>query len=334
MQQINRRCVIAARPTGLPKRSDFEFVNEALQPVGVGEFLVRTSHVSLDPAMLGWMSNMASYMPPVNLGDVMPALAVGEVVASKNEAYQPGTMVSGFFGVQEYALADGKDVTVVDADLAPAPVHLGRLGMPGLTAYFGLLDVGQAKKGDTVVISGAAGAVGTVAGQIARLRGCRVVGIAGGPAKCSYLTGELAFDAAIDYRNENVAAALHRLCPDGIDVYFDNVGGDILDAALVRLAPGARVVICGAISQYGSTTGIKGPANYLSLLMNRASMTGFLVFDFRDRYIDAMRDMTAWYEAGELTADEHIVDGLESFPDSLLMLFEGGNTGKLVLRIS
>jgi NADPH-dependent curcumin reductase CurA len=214
------------------------------------------------------------------------------------------------------------------------PTYLGALGMPGMTAYFGLLDVGKPKAGETVVVSGAAGAVGTVVGQIAKIKGCRVVGIAGGRDKCSFLTGELGFDAAIDYKSEDVKKALRQHCPKGVDVYFDNVGGDILDIVLTQLARHARIVICGAISQYNSTTGVKGPANYLSLLVNRASMTGMIVFDYADRYADAGREMAGWIAAGKLKTREDIVAGIETFPETLLKLFKGENLGKLVLKVA
>jgi len=330
--QSNRRCKVVARPTGIPTTDDFGFDAVPVEPPTGGQVLVQVSHVSVDPAMRGWMSNLASYLPPVELGDVMPALGAGVVVQSSDERLKEGMLVSGFMGVQDYALVDAAALTVLDAALAPPEVHLGRLGMPALTAYFGLMDVGRAKAGDTVVVSGAAGAVGTVVGQLAKLMGCRVVGIAGGPDKCTFITEELGFDAAIDYKAEDVVAALHKHCPDGIDVYFDNVGGDVLDAALTRLSLGARVVICGAISLYAAAE-LKGPRYYLALLTQRATMTGFLVFDFAERFPEAQAELARWYAAGELTAQEHVVEGLESFPDCLRMLFEGGNTGKLVLAL-
>ena len=240
----------------------------------------------------------------------------------------------GTLGIQEYLTANGKGLTKVDPKLAPLPVYLGTLGMPGMTAYFGLLDVGQPKHGETVVVSGAAGAVGTVVGQIAKIKGCRVVGIAGGADKCRYIRDELGFDAAIDYKHEDVKEALRNLCPKGIDVYFDNVGGDILDAALTRITRGARIVICGAISQYNNTGPVKGPSNYLSLLVNRASMKGMVVFDYADRYAEAGREMAGWMAAGKLKSREDIVKGLETFPETLLKLFKGENTGKLVLQVA
>ena len=331
---LNRQFRLAARPVGLPKPGDWTFTEEPVPDAAEGTLVVKVLYVSLDPAMRGWMNDAKSYIAPVALGSVMRAGGVGRVVASKHARFAVGDHVVGMFGVQEYAVSDGKGVHRIDPALAPLPVWLGALGMPGMTAYFGLLDVGKPRPGDTVVVSGAAGAVGAVVGQIARIKGCRAIGIAGGAAKCAYLTGELGFDAAIDYKTEDVRAALARHCPKGIDVYFDNVGGDILDAALARLAMHARVVICGAISQYNSTTGIRGPANYLSLLVNRASMTGMLVFDYADRYGEAARDLGAWRAAGTLKTREDVVDGLDRFLDALLMLFRGENMGKLVLKVA
>ena len=329
----NRQVRLAARPSGLPKPSDWQFTEETVPEPGDGQFVVEVSHLSLDPAMRGWMNEGKSYIPPVGIGEVMRAGAAGTVVASKHEKFKVGDAVTGAFGVQQYALSSGKGVIKVDTRLVPLPVYLGTLGMPGMTAYFGLLEVGKPKPGETVVVSGAAGAVGMVVGQIAKIKGCRVVGIAGGKEKCEYLK-ELGFDAAIDYKNEDVKAALKQHCPKGIDVYFDNVGGDILDACLARLAMHARIVICGAISQYNATEGMKGPANYMSLLVNRASMTGMVVFDYADRYAEAAREMAGWMAAGKLKSREDIVKGgVEAFPETLLRLFRGENLGKLVLEM-
>jgi NADPH-dependent curcumin reductase CurA len=256
------------------------------------------------------------------------------VVASKHPKFATGDFVSGSFGVQEYAVSDGKGVAKVDTRIAPLPLHLSALGMPAMTAYFGLLEIGQPKPGDTVVVSAAAGAVGSLVGQIAKIKGCRAVGIAGGVEKCRCIVDELGFDAAIDYKGEDVKKALQANCPRGVDIYFDNVGGDILDAVLARLARGARVVICGMISQYNNTGPIKGPANYRSLLINRASMRGFLVFDYAERYAEAVREMAGWLAAGKLKSLEDIVEGLETFPDTLLKLFKGENLGKLMLKLA
>jgi NADPH-dependent curcumin reductase CurA len=334
MSATNHQFRLAARPVGLPKRSDFQFIDEPVRDPGAGQILVKNLYVSLDPAMRGWMNEGKSYVPPVGIGEVMRAGAVGRVIASQNPGFAVGDHVVGMFGVQEYALSDGKGVNKVDPRLAPLPVFLGTLGMPGLTAYFGLLDVGALKAGDTVLVSGAAGAVGMPVGQIAKIKGARAVGLAGSPEKCEYVVKELGFDACINYKTEDVRAALRQHCPTGINVYFDNVGGEILDMALAQLARGARVVVCGAISQYCSTDGVKGPNNYLSLLVNSARMEGFVVFNYAARYAEALREMAGWRAAGKLKSREDIVSGLETFPDALCKLFHGENFGKLVLKIA
>jgi len=256
------------------------------------------------------------------------------VSASEHPEFAVGDHVYGAFGVQEHALSDGQGVVKVDPGLAPLPTYLGALGMPGLTAYFGLLDVGKLDEGDTVVVSGAAGAVGSVAGQIARIKGARVVGIAGGAEKCRWIVDELGFDVAIDYKGEDVRRALREHAPEGVDVYFDNVGGEILDAVLTRLARGARIVICGAVSQYNATGPVRGPSNYLALLVYRASMTGMVVFDYAARFGEATAALAGWLGEGRLISREHIVEGgVSAFPDALLKLFSGENTGKLVLSL-
>jgi NADPH-dependent curcumin reductase CurA len=262
----------------------------------------------------------------------MRAPAAGRVIASAEPALPVGSWVSGMLGVQEYALARAADLQAVDADRAPVERYLGAAGLTGQTAYFGLLEIGRAEVGETVVVSGAAGAVGSVAVQIAKLKGCRTVGIAGGAEKCDWLREELGVEA-IDYKGDDVGAELRRLAPDGIDVYFDNVGGEILELALANLAHHARVVICGAISQYNASA-MSGPANYLSLIVNRASMTGFLVLDYEDRYPEATEALLTWIEEGKLEAREQVVDGtVDDFPEAFLSLFAGANTGKLVLRL-
>ena len=328
----NRQVRLAARPVGLPKPGDWTIADEDVGQPREGELLVKVSHISLDPAMRGWMNEGKSYIQPVAIGEVMRAGGAGRVVSSKHPAFKEGDFVAGNFGVQQYAISDGKGVRKIDTSFAPIERYLGALGMPGMTAYFGLLDIGKPKPGETVVVSGAAGAVGSLVGQIAKIKGCRVVGIAGGADKCRYLIDELRFDAAIDYKSEDVKEALKRHAPKGIDVYFDNVGGEILEAALARLALHARIVICGAISQYNATTPPKGPANYLSLLVNRASMTGMIVFDYADRYGEGAREMAQWIAQGKLKAREDVVaGGIDAFNDTLLKLFKGENFGKLVL---
>jgi NADPH-dependent curcumin reductase CurA len=329
----NRQYRLAARPVGLPKHSDWSYVEEPARPPDDGEVLVAVEYLSLDPAMRGWMNDGKSYIPPVAIGAVMRALGVGKIVESKSDHFAPGDYVSGGFGIQAYATVPAKDCTKIDPSLAPLTVYLNVLGMTGMTAYFGLLDVGEPKAGDTVVVSGAAGAVGATVGQIAKIQGCRVVGIAGGPQKCAYVVEELGFDACIDYKAANLAKSLREFCPNGIDVYFDNVGGDILEACLAQINLHARIVICGAISQYNATTPPKGPANYLSLLVNRAKMQGMIVFDYADRYGLAAREMAGWMAEGKLKSREDVVEGLETFPETLLKLFSGENNGKLVLKV-
>ncbi|HXO40578.1 MAG TPA: NADP-dependent oxidoreductase [Thermoanaerobaculia bacterium] len=334
MSLVNHCFRLASRPVGLPKRGDWTYGAEPVRELGEGELLVEVLYVSLDPAMRGWMNEAKSYVPPVGIGEVMRAGGAGRVIAAQHPGFAPGDHVTGFFGVQRYAVVDGKGALKVDPALAPLPVYLSALGVPGMTAYFGLLDTGQARAGDTVVVSGAAGAVGMVVGQIAKIKGCRAIGIAGGPEKCRWIVQELGFDAAIDYKAEDIKEALRQHCPRGLDVYFDNVGGEVLDAALTRLARGARIVICGAISQYNRTGPAQGPSNYLALLVQRASMKGMLVFDYADRYAEAGREMAGWMAAGKLKSREDVVKGLETFPDALLRLFRGENFGKLVLEVA
>ncbi len=334
MNSINHQVRLAARPSGLPKRSDWELTEEPIQTPGPGELVAAISHISLDPAMRGWMNAGASYIDPVEVGAVMRAAAVGRVLASEHPGFKPEDHIYGTFGVQEYALSDGRGVLKIDPSLAPPPTYLGTLGLPGMTAYFGLLDVGELREGDTVVVSGAAGAVGSVAGQIAKIKGARVIGIAGGETKCRWLVDDLGFDAAIDYKAQDVRRALRESAPDGVDLYFDNVGGEILDAVLTRLARGARIVICGAVSQYNATDGVKGPDNYLSLLVARASMTGMVVFDYAPRYGEAARELAAWMADGRVVSREDVVEGgVQAFPEALLKLFAGENIGKLVLHV-
>jgi len=334
MSPTNHQVRLAARPNGLPVQSDWSITEEPVPTPSAGELAVEIEYISVDPAMRGWMNAGASYIEAVEIGDVMRAGAVGRVSASENPGFAVGDHVYGGFGVQEHALSDGRGLVKVDPGLAPLPTYLGALGMPGLTAYFGLLDVGKLAEGDTVVVSGAAGAVGSVAGQIARIKGARVVGIAGGAEKCRWIVEELGFDVAIDYKGEDVRRALREHAPEGVDVYFDNVGGEILDAVLTRLARGARIVICGAVSQYNATGPVSGPSNYLALLVYRASMIGMVVFDYAARFGEATGALAGWLSEGRLISREHIVEGgVSAFPDALLKLFSGENTGKLVLSL-
>lgn len=331
---VNRQYRLVRRPVGMPVREDFQYAETPVTAPGPGEVLVKALYLSLDPAMRGWMSEARSYMPPVELGEVMRAGMAARVVASNDPKFAPGAYVTGILGAQEYALARADELTPVDPAVAPMPVRLSALGVPGMTAYFGLLDLAGIKEGDRVLISGAAGAVGTMAGQIAKIKGCRVVGIAGGEAKCRMLTEELGFDAAIDYKSEDVTVAIRQHFRRGVQVYFDNVGGPILDAALANLAIGARIVLCGAISQYNATEGVQGPKNYLSILVKRATVRGLLVFDYVERYAEAERDIAQWIAEGRLKPKVDIAEGFENFPDALMRLFNGRNVGKLMLRVA
>ena len=332
----SRQLRLAARPVGEVKPSDFELVEAEAPRPAEGQIAVEVTHISIDPAMRGWMNEGRSYVPPVGIGEVMRALALGRVTESRHPAFAEGELVTGAFGVQEHAVTGAEGVQRIPAGGAlPPPTYLGVLGMTGLTAYFGLLDVGRVQAGDTVLVSGAAGAVGSAVGQIAKIKGARAVGIAGGPQKCALLVDELGFDAAIDYKAGDLRDALRRHTPDWVDVFFDNVGGTILNEGLTRLGRGARVAICGAISQYNNTEAMAGPSNYMSLLVNRASMTGFLVFDFAERYGEAIAEMAGWAADGRLRNVEHTVRGrLEDFPEMLGRLFHGENTGKLVLELA
>jgi NADPH-dependent curcumin reductase CurA len=331
----NRQIRLAARPQGELEPSDWEHADAAIEELADGRFAARTKCISLDPAMRGWLNDVPSYVPPVGIGEVMRAMTIVEVTESKHSGFAVGDHVSGVFGVQEHVVSDGKGAVKVDPAAAPLSTYLGALGMPGLTAYFGLLDVGAVKEGETVLVSGGAGAVGTMVGQIAKLKGCRVVGIAGGPEKCAMLTDELGFDAALDYRAPDLKTAMRAATPDRVDIYFDNVGGDILDLALTRLAMKARVLICGAISQYNSEAPVKGPSNYLALLVSRARMEGFLVFDFADRFEEAATELAGWIASGQIKTKEHVVHGsVDDFPETLQMLFRGENVGKLVLDVT
>jgi NADPH-dependent curcumin reductase CurA len=331
---VNAQCRLAGRPVGLPQPSDWSHVEEPAPEPGDGEFRVALEYISVDPAMRSWMNPGRSYVAPVQIGEVMRAAGIGRVIDSRHPDYQVGEHVYGAFGVQRYAVSDGSGVTRVDTTVAPAPVHLGVLGISGLTAYFGLLDVGRPQPGQTVVVSGAAGSVGSVVGQIARIAGCRAIGIAGGPDKCRWLVEELGFDAAIDYKAGDLRSQLKASAPNGVDVFFDNVGGEVLEHVLARLARGARVVICGAVSQYNATEAPRGPSNYMQLLVARASMTGFVIFDYADRYGEGVSQLAEWLRDGNLRSREHVVQGdIDQFPDVLLGLFNGENTGKLVLAL-
>jgi NADPH-dependent curcumin reductase CurA len=334
MSQENTAVRLAQRPVGAPKAEDWTIAKEAIPELSAGQFLTRVDMISLDPAMRGWLDDRPSYLPPVALGEVMRANAVGEVVASEHPKFPVGTSVLGAFGVQEMVVSDGSGVTRIDPNLGTPSMYLGVLGTTGLTAFFGFFDHGKPRAGDTVVVSAAAGAVGSIVGQLAKINGCHVIGIAGGAQKCSYITDELGFDAAIDYKNENLREGFARTCPRGIDIYFDNVGGVILNAALANLALGARVVVCGAISQYNAEAVTPGPSNYLSLLVRRSTMSGFIVFDYQQQYRMAQKRLAAWVASGQMLAPETLVPGtVADFPTVLMRLFSGDNVGKLILDV-
>ena len=337
----NHQIRLASRPVGLPTRANWQSTTEAVTPPPEGGILLKTLALSLDPAMRGWMNEGKSYIPPVGIGEVMRAGGVGEVLASNNPDFAVGDYVSATFGVQQYltlAPADFKRSGLVKIDLTVGTLTqwLNVLGMPGMTGYFGLMDVGQPKAGETVVVSGAAGAVGQTVGQMAKLKGCRVVGIAGGQAKCDWVVKELGFDACIDYKAgpASVKDGLKQHCPGGVDIYFDNVGGEILDTVLTRINRGARIIICGAISQDNNTTAVQGPKNYLSLLVNRARMEGIVVFDYADRYHLAVTEMALYLKDGRMKSKEDVVKGIDTFPEALNKLFNGENFGKLVLQVA
>lgn len=335
MNEINRQFLLAARPSGMVNESDFEYRESPVPEIGDGEVLIRTSHISLDPSMRGQMENRADYVAPLQIGDVMRAGCIGHIVASRNPDYPEGAQVGGTFGMQDYCVSDGRNVPfrVFDAQIEPTTA-LGVLGGTGMTAYFGLLEIGEPKPGDMVVISGAAGATGSVAGQIAKIQGCTVIGMAGSDEKCAWLTDELGFDAAINYKTQNVGAELDRLCPNGINIYFDNVGGEILDLCLERIAMNARVVICGGISRYNATGPIPGPKNYFNLVFRRARMEGFIVLDYADRFPEASAVMQGWIDEGKLKQQATVIDGFKELPKALIRLFEGYNTGKLMVETS
>jgi len=337
---VNRQIRLAQRPKGLPGPECWQHTEEAVTAPQDGGVLFQNLCLSLDPAMRGWMNEGKSYIPPVEIGAVMRAGGIGRVIASANPGFAEGDLVSGGSGVQDYCLVPGDQVkrtglAKIDPRMGSISQWLNVLGMPGMTGYWGLMDIGQPQAGETVVVSGAAGAVGQTVGQIAKIKGCRVVGIAGGPEKCNWVVQELGFDACIDYKTGSVKDGLKQHCPNGVDIYFDNVGGEILDTVLTRINRKARIIICGAISQYNNTEGMAGPKNYLSLLVNRARMEGMVVFDYAPRYLEAIVEMAGYLKDGRMKSREDVVRGtVDDFPATLLKLFKGENFGKLVLRLA
>ena len=329
----NKQLILVKRPKGFPEQDNWEYKTEAVAPLEEGQMLVEQQYVSLDPAMRGWMNETRSYIPPIKIGEVMRAGTVGKVIETKGTTrFKKDDYLVGWGGIQQYVITNGEGYQKVASELADLTTYLGVLGLTGLTAYFGILEVAAMKKGEVVLVSGAAGAVGSVVGQIAKIKGCKVIGIAGGKNKCDYLLNELGFDAAIDYKNESLRKEIKRNCPKGIDIYFDNVGGETLDHALASLRINARVVICGAISQYNSQQ-IEGPKNYLSLLVNRASMKGMVVFDYEAQYDQARIQMSKWMKEGKLKTKEDVYEGIDNFYEVFLKLFSGDKLGKLILKI-
>lgn len=331
----SRRLVLAHRPEGMCDDTTVRTESVPVPEPGPGEAVVRVQWLSIDPTIRTWMDDAPGYLPPIGIDEVVRSGGIGEVVASRNDAYPVGATVFGTLGWQDHAVVGGPgNGAQVLPDGVDPTIALSVLGITGMTAYFGLLDIGRPTEGDTVVVSGAAGATGSVVGQIARIKGAaNVVGIAGSDAKCAWLVDELGFDAAINYKTENVAGRLRELCPDGIDVYFDNVGGAILDACLGRLALNARVVCCGAISAYNDRGSSPGLQNYTALIIRRARMEGFLILDYADRYAEAQADLLGWVLDGRVRHTVHVVDGLESAVDALNLLFTGGNSGKVMVRV-
>jgi NADPH-dependent curcumin reductase len=331
----NRVCKLAKRPApGLVTPDVFQIVDEPMPQPGPNECRVKIAYISLDPAMRGWINDGKSYVPPVAIGGTMRSFSVGIVDASNNPNFKVGDAVQGLLGVQQYAISDGKGLVKADASQAPLERWVGGLGMPGWTAYFGLLDVGKPKAGETVVVSAASGAVGSIVGQIAKIQGCRAVGIAGGPDKCKYVINELGFDACVDYKAGNLAAELKAACPKGIDVYFENVGGEILDTVLMQMNTFGRIPVCGLISAYNATSMPPGPKNLRAVLTQRLTMRGLVVFDWADRIPEAIRDLGQWHKDGKLKIREDVrTGGIDAYPSILNLLFTGGNNGKLVLKV-
>lgn len=332
---MNQQWRLVSRPVGLIKESDFQWTEETLPVPGDGELLVRIIYLSLDPAIRGWVNDVKSYMPPVALGEVMRGIALGVVEQSRHPKFKAGELVQGLLGWQTHALSDGRGLARLPREGVPdLTAYLGLLSMVGPTAYFGLLDVGKPRAGDTLVVSAAAGAVGSVVGQIGKIKGCRVVGIAGSEEKCRWITEALGFDAAINYKTEDVRGQLKRHCPQGIDVFFDNVGGAILDSVLTRINVKARIVICGLISQYNAQKPVPGPYHFSTILTQRARVQGFVIGDYLDRIQEAVADLKKWLAQGKIQFRVHVVEGLEKAPQAVNMLFDGSNEGKLMVKVS
>ncbi len=332
MSQRNRRLVLARRPTGNVDADTIRLQEGDIPEPGDGQVLVRNRFLSIDPTIRTWMDDAPGYLPPIAIGEVVRCPAVAEVVKSHGDQPPAGSLVFAATGWQDYAVIDD-GFQVLPEGIDPTAA-LSVFGVTGMTAYFGLLEVGRIAEGDTIVISGAAGATGSTVGQIARLKGAaRVVGIAGSAEKCAWLVDDLKFDAAINYKTDDVAARLREACPDGIDLFWDNVGGELLDICLAQLALRGRVVLCGAIATYNDRGGAKGPANYRMLIVRRGRMEGFIILDYMPRFPEAQVEMGQWLAEGKLKYKVHLVDGLEHAPEALNLLFTGGNTGKVIVRV-
>ena len=333
----NRQWLLAKRPHGMVGRDNFEYAESPIPEPGDGEVLVRNLMFSFDPTQRGWMEDRESYLPPVQIGEPMRAGSIGQVTESRHPDFQKGDIVQTTGGWQDFVIAS-PDSGVMGLskvpDGVPPELMMSVLGVTGLTAYFGLLDLGEPKEGETVLVSGAAGATGSVAGQIARIKGCRVVGIAGGPEKCRWLKEEAGFDDVIDYKNENVDARIAETCPNKVDIYFDNVGGDILEAALNHINMRARVILCGGIANYNATEPVPGPANLMNLVIMRARMEGFIVIDYMHRAGEAVQDLMSWIQSGDLKYQVDLQEGFDNIPDTLNRLFTGKNIGKQLLKIA
>jgi hypothetical protein len=332
--RVNRRWLLAERPEGLIEDKCFRWEETPVPELGAGEILVRVLYLSADPTQRGWISR-DTYLPAVKIGEVVRSGGVGRVEASNHPGFAVGDLVNGLLGWQDYAVIDAKAGAPMKLPPGvPIPLAMSALGMTGITAYFGLLEIGRPKAGETVVVSGAAGATGSIAAQIARIKGCRTVGIAGGKEKCDWLVKEAKVDAAIDYKSEDVGKRLTELCPKGIDVFFDNVGGEQLDFALARLAMRGRVVLCGGISQYNDDKPPPGPKNYLNLITRRGRMEGFIVLDYLPRAMEAATELAGWVMSGQMVDRVDVQEGLENAPATLRRLFTGQNVGKQLLKIA
>ena len=334
MKIKNKLIRLIKRPLGFPSEDTWKLDEEILSPLNENEILIENHYISFDPAMRGWLNETRSYIEPVKIGEVMRAGSIGKVLESKNSKFSKGDIVSGWAGVQQYSINNGKGFFKISPGNIDLPVFLGTLGMPGMTAYFGLLDVLKPKENETLVVSGAAGAVGSLVSQIAKIKGCKVIGIAGSEEKCNWLKNDLKVDGVIDYKTDNLNSKLKELCPDGIDMYFDNVGGEITEAVINRFNIGGRMSICGQISGYNSETLQPGPRNWINILVKRLKIQGFIVFDYQARAKEAFVDMSKWMAEGKLQHKNHIVDGLENAVTSLKMLFSGENKGKMIVKIS